>query len=165
MGAAGGRPGPAPPPVMVPMPRTSATTAAAASTGVPARAQRRLRSSVPPRSRASPMSTRDGGCSVVLSLSSSARAPDSSMSGLLCSPGGSIPAQLQAGRAGAEGRSERLAQAGQCLGGLALDGPGRAAEDPRGLLYVQVAVEAEHQRGALARRQRQRATLVLRFYC
>src|SRR5215467_9029127 len=150
-GATGGISGPDPPSAMAPMPTTSATTAAAASRGAPARAQRRLRASVRPRWRASPMSTRDGGGSVALSLSISARAPASSMSYPPRTPGdraprsGAIPALFHADRARTEGRFERPAHAGQCLGGLALDGPGGAAKDPRGLVYVQVAVEPQDQ--------------------
>src|SRR6516164_8315596 len=161
---AGGTWGSPPPPAMAPMPATSAATAAVASSGAPARAQRRLRASVRPRWRASPMSTRDGGGSVALSLSISARAPASSMSYLLRAPGdrapgdrapgsGGVPALFHADRARIGVRFERPAQAGQCLGGLALDGSGGAAKDPRGLVYVQVAVEPQDQGRPLARWQ------------
>jgi hypothetical protein len=59
-----------------------------------------------------------------------------------------------AGRLRAGVRVQGPAQGRQALDGLALDGPGGAAENLRGLLDVQVAVEPQDERGPLARRHR-----------
>lgn len=48
---------------------------------------------------------------------------------------------------------EHLAQVGERAGVLGLDRPGAAAEDPRGLGDVEVEPVAQHDDGALARRQ------------
>src|SRR6476659_1573826 len=113
-------------------PLADRASTATATAGVPDRTARRSRSLRRPRSRASPTSTRDAGASVPDRRSKIARTCGSSMTGSPFTGG------IRAGV-----RVQRPAQGCQALDGLALDGPGGAAENLRGLLDVQVAVEPQ----------------------